>query len=241
MPAISVGSVEVDVVPNATGVRRRMQQQLVPAADSVGDELGRILGRYVTSHIASAVVQGVTAGGRQAQAPAARQGQATGSTFARSFKGQLRAALADLPEIRLRADSSEAERELYDIRARMQALSDARIGIDIDTATATAAMARLQERLDRLSASDADVQIRVDAAAASARLAAFNAQVNRLDGQTANVDVDTRSATANLNLLTTAALTFGPALIPVLPVVAAGLGSIAAAAVAAGAGLGAVA
>ena len=241
MPAISVGSVEVDVLPNATGVRQRMQNQLLPAANSVGDEVGRVIGRYLTSHVANAFTQGINQGGRNAQPAAARQGQSTGSTFARSFKARLEAALASLPEIRLRADSSDAEREIFQIRAQMRALADARIGIDVSTATANAAIARLQERLARLSSSDADVAVRVDAGAASAQLAAFQSEVNRLDGQTANVDVDTRSATANLNLLTTAAIAFGPAILPVLPVVAAGLGAIAAAGVAAAAGIGGIA
>lgn len=241
MPAISVGSVEVDVVPNAQGVRQRLQNQLVPAANEVGDEVGRVIGRYLTSHVARSFVQGINQGGRQAQPAAARQGQSTGSTFGRSFKATLQAALASLPEVRLRADSSDAEREIYQIRAQMQALSDARIGIDVSTATANAAIAQLQARLARLSSSDADVAVRVDAGAAAAQLASFQAQVNRLDGQTANVDVDTRSAAANLHLLTTAALAFGPAIIPALPVVAAGLGAIAAAATAAGVGLGSIA
>lgn len=241
MPAISVGSVEVDVLPNATGVRQRMQNQLVPAANEVGDEVGRIIGRYLTSHVANSFVQGINSGGRRAQPAAARQGQSTGSTFGRSFKATLEAALAALPEVRLRADSSDAEREIYQIRAQMRALADARIGIDISTATANAAIAQLQARLQHLSATDADVAVRVDAGAASAQLAAFQAEVNRLDGQSVDVDVDTRSAAANLNLLTTAALAFGPAILPVLPVVAAGLGAIAAAGVAAAVGVGAVA
>lgn len=241
MPAISVGSVEVDIVPNARGIQAQLRAALLPAASTIGDEVGRIIGRQMSAHITAAVRDGVTAGGRTAQAPAARQGQQTGSTFARSLKAQLQAALATLPEIRLRADSSEAQRELYEIQARMRALSDLRIGIDIDSATATAAMAQLQARLDRLSASDADVQIRVDAAAASAQLASFNAQVSRLDGRTARVDVDTRSAAANFNLLTSAAIMFGPAIIPALPVVAAGLGAIAAAATAAAVGIGGIA
>lgn len=240
MPAISVGSVEVDVLPNATGVRQRMQNQLVPAANQVGDEVGRIIGRYLTSHVANAFTQGINQGGRRAQPAAARQGQSTGSTFGRSFKATLEAALAALPEVRLRADSSDAEREIYQIRAQMRALSDARIGIDVSTTTANAAIGVLQARLARLSASDADVAVRVDAGAAAAQLAAFQAQVNRLDGQTANVDVDTRSATANLHLLTTAALAFGPAILPALPVVAAGLGAIAAAGVAAAVGIGSI-
>ncbi|MEF9521253.1 MULTISPECIES: hypothetical protein [Streptomyces] len=241
MPAISVGSVEVDVLPNAQGITRRLQRQLVPAADAVGEEVGRIIGRHIASQTAQAIRNGVTTGGRTAQAPAARQGQATGSTFARSLRAQLQAGLAALPEIRLRADSSEAQRELAEIQARMRALSDARIGIDVSAATARAAMEQLQARLDRLSASDADVQIRVDAAAASAQLAAFNAQVNRLDGRTANVDVDTRSAAANISLLVGAAVTLGPALLPILPVAAAGLGAIAAAATAAAVGIGSIA
>jgi hypothetical protein len=241
VPAISVGSVEVDVLPNATGVRARLQGQLLPAANSVGDEVGRVIGRYITSHVASAFVQGIQTGGRQAQVAAGRQGHATGSTFARMFKARLEAALATLPEVRLRADSSDAEREIYQIRAQMRALADARIGIDVSTATANAAIARLQERLSRLSASDADVAVRVDAGAASAQLAAFQSEVNRLDGQSVDIDVDTRSAAANFHLLTSAALAFGPAILPVLPVVAAGLGAVAAAGVAAAAGLGGIA
>ena len=118
MPAISVGSVEVDVLPNATGVRQRMQNQLVPAANQVGDEVGRIIGRYLTSHVASAFVQGVNRGGRNAQPAAARQGQSTGSTFGRSFKATLEAALAALPEVRLRANSTDAEREIYQVQNR---------------------------------------------------------------------------------------------------------------------------
>ncbi|MFF5609248.1 hypothetical protein ACFY65_23155 [Streptomyces cellulosae] len=241
MAAISVGSVEVDIVPNATGIRARMQAAVVPAADEVGNEVARLIGRHISRGVADAVRQGVQNGARTAQPAAVRGGQQTGSAFGRSLKAQLQAALANLPEIRLRADSSDAQRELAQIQAQMRALRDARIGIDVDTATATAAMAQLQARLDRLSASDADVQIRVDAAAASAQLAAFNAQVNRLDGRTANVDVDTRSGAANLHLLATAALAFGPAILPVLPVVAAGLGAVAAAATAAGVGIGGIA
>ncbi|MFJ2961162.1 hypothetical protein ACIPIC_02495 [Streptomyces collinus] len=241
MAAISVGSVEVDVVPNTRGIRAQLQRSLVPAADEVGNEISRIIGRHISRGVADAVRTGVANGARTAQPAAVRGGQQTGSAFGRSLKAQLQAALANLPEIRLRADSSDAQRELAQIQAQMRALSDARIGIDVDTATATAAMTQLQARLDRLSASDADVQIRVDAAAASAQLAAFNAQVNRLDGQTATVDVDTRSAAANMQMLTQTAIMFGPAIIPALPVVAAGLGAIAAAASAAAVGIGGIA
>lgn len=240
MPAISVGSVEVDVLPNATGIRARMQAAVVPAADEVGEEVGRIIGRHISTQVASAIRDGVTTGGRTAQAPAARQGQSTGSTFARSLRTTLEAALRNLPEVRLNANSTDAQREIYQIRNQLRSLQDSRIGIDISSADAVAAIGHIQARLQRLSASDADVAVRVDAASAATTLAAIQAQVNRLDGQTARVDVDTRSAAANLNLLTTTAVMFGPAILPALPVVAAGLGAIAAAGVAAAAGIGAI-
>jgi hypothetical protein len=240
VPAISVGSVEVDVLPNASGIRQRLQRAVVPAADEVGEEVGRIIGRHISSQVAGAIRDGVTAGGRTAQAPAARQGQSTGSTFARSLRTTLEAALRNLPEVRLNANSTDAQREIYQIRNQLRALQDSRIGIDISSAQAVANINHLQERLQRLSASDADVAIRVDAASAATTLAAIQAQVNRLDGQTARVDVDTSSAVSSFGALATAAIAFGPAIIPALPVVAAGLGAIAAAAVAAGAGIGAV-
>ncbi|MFE6530029.1 hypothetical protein ACFVMA_13930 [Streptomyces rochei] len=195
----------------------------------------------MASHIAAAVRDGVTTGGRTATAPAARQGSQTGSAFGRGLRSAVSAALRDLPEIRLDADSTPAQREIAQIRAQMQTLADAEVGVDIDAGEAMARLAQLQARLQRLQASDVDVNVRLDVGAASAQLAAFQAQVNRLDGQTAHVDVDTRSAAANLNLMTTAALAFGPALLPVLPVAAAGIGAVAAAATAAAVGLGGVA
>ncbi|MEU3105586.1 hypothetical protein [Streptomyces griseoflavus] len=241
MPAISVGSVEVDVLPDARGFQGRLRAAVVPAASPIGDELGRIIGRQMVTHITTAVRNGVTQGGRTAAPAATRQGGQTGSAFGRGLRTAVAAALRDLPEIRLDADSTPAQREIAQIRAQLTTLQDAELNVDIDAGEANARIAQLQARLQRLEASDVDVDVRMDVAAASAALARFQAQVNRLDGETARVDLDTRSASANLNLMTTAALAFGPALLPVLPVAAAGLGAIAAAGAAAAAGIGGIA
>ncbi|MEU9581064.1 hypothetical protein [Streptomyces chilikensis] len=241
MAAISVGSVEVDVVPNTRGIRTRLQSALLGPASEVGQEMGRVIGRHIQVNVRDAVRDGVTAGARAAQAPAARQGQQTGSAFARTFKASVSAALRDLPEVELGADATEAQREIARIRGQLQALRDMEVGVDIDATEATARITRLQAQLQRLAASDADVNVRVDAGAAMGQLAAVQAMVDRLDGQDVDVDVDTRSATAGMSALTAAALAFGPAILPVLPVVAAGLGAVAAAATAAGVGIGAVA
>jgi hypothetical protein len=267
VPAISVGSVEVDVVPNTRGIYNHLRGALVPAATRAGEDagnaagrafgpamrsevggiglqIGEQIGRQIAARISASVRgslrDGITQGGQTARPAAVRQGDQTGGAFGRAFRTRVEAALRDLPDVQIDADSTEAQREIARIRTQLLAMRDMQVGVDIDAAEATARIARLQERLQRLSASDADVQVRADVAAASAQLTAFQAMVNRLDGQTANVDVDTRSAAANLNLLTTAAIAFGPAIIPALPVVAAGLGAIAAAGVAAAAGIGAI-
>lgn len=159
------------------------------------------------------------------------------------FGARLRAAVqqaeASLPNVNIGADTTPAQVEVARLRAQLTALRDVRIGVDMDTAAATARLEAIQARLQRLSTQDADVAVRVDAGAALAQLAAFQAAVNRLDGQ--HIDVDTSSATSGFLSLTRAAVLFGPAILPMLPVVAAGLGAVAAAAVAAGAGIGAIA
>lgn len=381
MPAISVGSVEVDVLPNATGITRRMQRAVLPAANEVGEEVGRVMGRYISSGIADAVRDGVRNGARAAQPAATRGGQQAGGAFARSLRArleaafrsmpklnvglndtgidadlarlrakleslagksigididaetaraqaadieerlrrigaahpnvavradtaaaiaqlrllreqmdevsadplrirvetdgafgqrlraQIKAAEASLPNINITADSSRVDVEIARLRAKLTELKDKRIGIDIDAATAQAQLAEIRDRLfrisgqraqarvdadtgaadaalyniglrlDRLRGRRADVNVRADAASAYAQLATVQAAVNRLDGQTASVNVRVNG----MQLLIGAALTLGPALLPVLPVAAAGLGAIAAAATAAAVGIGSIA
>ncbi|MGX9919463.1 hypothetical protein ACWIG4_06370 [Streptomyces sp. NPDC002248] len=267
--AISVGSVEVDIIPVARGINRQLAQALIPAAQQAGEEagraagerfgpamssavsdatgtrigqqLGRQIGERISAQIRDSIGDGITLGGRSARPAASRQGQQTGSTFARSLRTAMEGALRNLPEVRLHANSSDAEREIYQIREQIRTLSDARIGIDISSADAVAVIERMQARLERLSASDANIQVRVDSASAAAELAGVQAAVSRLDGQTAevNVRVDTGAALAALAGLTVALA--GVAAIPAVPVLAAGLGSIAAAGVAASVGVGALA
>lgn len=353
--AISVGSVEVDVLPNAQGIEGRLRAALVPPATKIGDEVGQIIGRQIVTHLTAAVRDGVNNGAKAARPAATRQGDATAGDFARAMRARLEAAFkampkldiklgdtgvdadlarlrakleslagkrigididaataraqaadieerlrrlgaahpnvavradtaaaiaqlqalqaqidelsanpaqirvetdgqlgtrlreavrqaeASLPNVNIGADTTPAEVEIARLRAQLTALSTARIGIDIDAATALARITEIQARLARLSSENPNVGVRVDTAAAAAQLAAFQAQVNRLDGQNARVDVDTTGAVGSMNNLVFAAIALGPAILPVLPVIAAGLGAVAAAATAAGAGIGAIA
>jgi len=161
----------------------------------------------------------------------------TDGTFGQRLRAQVQAAEASLPNINIGTDTSQAEAEIASLRARLTSLRDVRIGVDMDAATANAQISDIQARLTALSASDADIAVRVDAGAAATQLAAVQGMVSALDGQTARIDVDTSGATAAIFQLTVAIA--GVAVIPAIPVLAAGLGSITAAATAAGAGIGA--
>lgn len=239
MPAISVGSVEVDVLPNAQGIQGRLRAALVPPASQIGDEVGRIIGRQIVTHITPAIRDGINNGARAARPAAARQGDETAGAFSRSLKARLEAAFRSLPKADVRLSSTGFDADMARLRARLETLSSKRIGIDVDAGAALAEITDIEARLKRLGAQHPNVQVRADTAAALAELTALRAEIDAVDNK--NVDVDTRTATANLRLLTTAAIAFGPAIIPVLPVVAAGLGAIAAAGAAAAAGIGGIA
>jgi hypothetical protein len=51
---------------------------------------------------------------------------------------RLKAALADLPQIEITADSSDADRALAGIRTELQGLHDAKLGVDLSTTDAMA-------------------------------------------------------------------------------------------------------
>jgi len=239
--AISVGSVEVDVVPNVRGIYGRLQAGLLPAANRIGEDLGRAIGRNLSTHVASAVRSGVTQGGQTARVTAARQGSDTGGAFGRMFRTRVTAAMQNLPRVDVRLSDTGFNADLARVRARMEALGNRRVGVDIDAATALSQIDRLERDLERLGASHPDVNVRVDTGQARSELATLRAEIARLDGQDIDVRVDTSAAVSSLGTLTTAAVAFGPALLPVLPVAAAGLGALGAAALSAGAGVGALA
>ncbi|MER5613307.1 hypothetical protein [Streptomyces sp. NPDC002215] len=264
--AIQVGSVEVDVIPNTQGIYQRLRDGLVPAATRAGQDAGNAAGRAfgpamqseiggiglrigqqigqqiaarITAEIRGALRDGVTQGGAAARASAVRQGDQTGGAFSRALKTRLEAAFRALPKINIDADTTEADADLQALRVRMETLANKRIGIDIDAEAAKAEIKLIEAELTRLGARHPNVQVRADTATALGELAAVRAAIDGVDGKRARIDVDTSGALS-------AALQLGVAIgglaaIPAIPVLAAGIGSIGAAAIAAAVGVGALA
>ncbi|MGW0780310.1 hypothetical protein [Streptomyces sp. NPDC002913] len=264
--AISVGSVEVDVVPNTRGIYQHLRGGLVPAATRAGRDAGDAAGRSfgpamqaqvgdiglrigqqigqqiaarITAEIRGALRDGVTQGGAAARASAVRQGDQTGGAFSRALKTRLEVAFRALPKINIDANTSEADSDLQALRVRMETLASKRIGIDIDAGAAKAEIKLIEAELKRLGAEHPNVQVRADTATARAELAAVRAQMAAIDGNRVRVDVDTSGALPAI--LHLAVAIGGLAIIPAIPVLAAGIGAIGSAAVAASVGVGALA
>ncbi|MBI0293286.1 hypothetical protein JBE04_01925 [Streptomyces sp. PRKS01-29] len=216
--AISIGSVEVDVIPSTRGIYARLREGLVPAATRAGEDAGSAAGRAfgpamqrqvgdiglrigeqigqqiasrITAALRDAVRDGVTRGGQAARPSAARQGEETGGAFARSMKARLEAAFKSLPKANVSLDETGVDADLARLRARMETLSGKRIGIDVDVAAAQAEITDIEARLLRLGAAHPNVSVRADTAAARAQLAAMREEINRLTADPHRIRLET--------------------------------------------------
>lgn len=264
--AIQVGSVEVDVVPNTRGIYAQLRAGLVPAATRAGEDAGTAAGRSfgpamqrqvgdvglrigeeigqqiatrLTASLRDSVRDGVNQAGRAARPAAARQGDETAGAFSRSLKTRLEAAFRALPKLTIDADTSEADADLQALRFRMETLAGKRIGIDIEATEARAEIRLIEAELTRLGTRHPNVQVRADTARALAELGAVHAAIDAVDGKRARIDVDTTGAVSAV--LHLAVAIGGLAALPAIPVLAAGIGAIGSAAVAASVGVGALA
>ncbi|MGW1154442.1 hypothetical protein ACWD45_24560 [Streptomyces rubiginosohelvolus] len=216
--AISVGSVEVDVIPNTRGIYQRLKGALVPAATRAGSDAGDAAGRafgpamqaqtagvgvqigrqigqqiasQITAQIRTSLTQGIRQGGAAARPAATRQGDETGGAFARAARARIQAAFRSLPDITVGADTSEADADLQALRVRMEALASKRIGVDIDAAAARAEITEIEEQLRRLGASHPDVTVRADTARARAELAAVREEIDRISANPGRIRLET--------------------------------------------------
>ncbi|MER7213219.1 hypothetical protein ABT340_39665 [Streptosporangium sp. NPDC000239] len=160
---------------------------------------------------------------------------AEGGAFAQKVRTQVEAAARALPKIPIDADSSPAQRQIADLRGRLESLSGRTVGVDLDAASAMSEIRALESELRGLGR-DTTIDLRADAGEALSKLHSISSEVSRLDGRNAQVRVDADVAGALTGIArVSAALAALPA-VSTIGVGAAGLG-----AAFAGAGLAAVA
>ncbi|MBX6167532.1 MAG: hypothetical protein IRY84_07825 [Thermobispora bispora] len=146
------------------------------------------------------------------------------------------AAIAQIAALQAEVDrfnTDQAERELSDLTARLDALRGRTIGVDLDAGAARAELADIQRQLETLNRTTANPQVRIDSARALADVRTLQAELNDVGGRVAmpRVDVDVSSALANISLVAAAL-----ASLPAVTSVAVSVGALGAAFGAAGAG-----
>ncbi|MCT9140348.1 transglycosylase SLT domain-containing protein [Streptomyces violarus] len=236
-----VGTVAVDVVPIAPAFHTKLKAIALPAAERAGEEAGRRFGDAMSRHITVAIPSAINNGGNAARNASTRAGNDNAGAFGRAFKSRLQVAFQSLPKPDVRLGTTGLDADLARVRARMEALSGKRIGVDVDAETAFAELQAIDAKLAELGARSPNIQVRSDIATARAELAQMQRLVDDLDADDVRIRVTANTAQANAALMQLAVALGAVAAIPLVPIAAAGIGAIASAAVAAGAGVGALA
>ncbi|MET8818237.1 peptidoglycan DD-metalloendopeptidase family protein [Streptomyces rochei] len=236
-----VGTVGVDVVPVAPLFHDKLKAIALPAAQRVGEQAGRQFGDAMSRHITVAIPNAITNGGNAARNASTRAGNDNAGAFGRAFKARLEVAFKSLPKPEVRLGTTGFDADLARVRARMETLSGKRIGVDVDVAAAAAEIESIDAQLAALGSRSPNVQVRADIATARAELAAIQRQINDVDRDDVNIQVRANTAPAMASLLALSATLAGIALLPVIPIAAAGIGAIASAATVAAAGVGSLA
>lgn len=184
MSDLTVGTAFLQITPSFDGFADSINTQ----ATKVGESAGKLFADAFDEAIA-----GVGDSIGPSDADSARSGDSAGTSFADAFKARVTAALADLPDAKIGADATEADATIDDIRARLEALSNQRLGIDISDADALAAIDEIKADLDDLSAKSASVNVSTSGVdSAIVELEALKAEADELGSKnpTIRVNVD---------------------------------------------------
>src|SRR5215831_6149379 len=147
----SIGSVTVGVVPDASGIERKLHDQIVPAAKEVGEEAGQ--------EMSGAIEDKMTAGGDK-----------SASKFEKTFKTRLKKALDSLPEAKIEGDVTDVERKIQEVRADIKTLHEQPM---IDKEGAARSIDQIMIRIAALRAQasrEIDIPVHMDTHSALAEL-----------------------------------------------------------------------
>ncbi|MET9206660.1 peptidoglycan DD-metalloendopeptidase family protein [Streptomyces bacillaris] len=240
-----VGGAAVDVVPVIPAFHAKLKAMVLPVADKIGEEAGRKMGeamsRSLAQNLTITIPSAINRAGQAGQTASRRQGDQNAGAFATSMRRHLQVAFRSMPHLDVSITATGADAELARLRAKLEQLSNKRIGIDVDAMAARVEAERLERELERLGARHPNVRVRADTAAARAALVALREEIDSVDRREINVPVDVNTSKASAALLNLGIQAAALTAIPLGPALAAGLGAVVTMATAAAAGVGAVA
>lgn len=193
---------------------------------------------------------------KAAAAATAAAEQAFQKTTGGQAASQVSSAADRIVDLPVHLQANDLDREMAGIRARLKAMGDVKIGVDIDSESFANDVEKEFARLSTIAKDKkVDIEVRVDAAAAATELGAVLVLLNRIDHDKATVNVDANSATASfeglaqaltLNLgrlggLIALGASLGSALVPAAAAAASTIGAIGTSALAAASGVGVLA
>lgn len=178
-----VGGAAVDVTPIVPNFHNKLKALVLPIADKVGEEAGKRMGQAIADNLTIAIPDGINQGGKAAKKAAIKQGSDTGGAFARSIRTKLEAAFKAMPKLDVKLSDTGVDAELARIRAKLEDLSNKRVGVDISAEDAEAQIVHLEEQLRRLGAEHPNVAVRADTATARAALAEIRAEIASIPGR----------------------------------------------------------
>ncbi|MFJ5103181.1 peptidoglycan DD-metalloendopeptidase family protein [Streptomyces sp. NPDC088554] len=186
-----VATVGVDVVPLIPNFYTKLKSIVLPVADRVGKEAGERMGKAISDNIVISIPEAIVKGGQAGVRAAGRQGDNAGGAFANSLRRKLQAAFRAMPKLDVGLSDTGVDAELARIRAKLETLSNKRIGINVSAQDAEAEITRLEVKLRELGAQHPNVAVRADTVTARAALAEIRAEIAAVGGRkTVAVEVD---------------------------------------------------
>jgi hypothetical protein len=158
MPDIFVGSVSVGVVPDASNWNNRLRAELVPSSSRVGDEVGGNISRKITDNMGKA-------------------GTESAGAFSDSFRKRLKAALDALPKAKVDGDTTEIDRKVEELRAKLEELAHTDI---IDSNQAIAELAVIEHELSAVAREADGIDVRFNIDRARVQLAMLKREVDNV-------------------------------------------------------------
>ncbi|MFV2172346.1 NlpC/P60 family protein [Actinomadura sp. LOL_016] len=211
------GNVGIDVVPkiNAAAWGQRIKAELDPTLNRAGRDAGRLLGDRISKSAGKAfdgrqLARAIEKSSPQMQAAATGVGRDVGKQIARAARAEIQARLKNLPEATVSVKVKVTRKSLERARQQIESLGPVTVHVNVDA----------------------------DTAAAMARLAALRTQISQISGADVNIRVHANTAGAQRALFMLGLQMAALSSIPLGATLAAGIGSIGAAATAAGVGVG---
>lgn len=176
----NVGSVGVEVYPDAKGWSKKLQAQIAGDSERIGKDIGARIGTAAADQIGPRLKLGIERGAASAnpKAQGAKGGQEYASAFDKSLKAKLEAAFRSLPDLKIDADTKAADRKLAELRTELLGLQHLdKLDLKIDNKTILANIAKIEAELKALEKGDHEISVKVNARAAASELSALRKEI----------------------------------------------------------------